>query len=259
MKKIFSYLIVIAITYGVAAYINNPELRKKINNLFQRTPQEVVVKNMYVKHKLVYVKKEPLDTAEILGTLRKGTEVGLITTQEKWAKIKTPAGVSGWVSISSLSEQPVQVSKKEAAKKEKAPPQEEQIYQDLSSSADKIPSSVISIFDTQAQPTEEVPDIIKQELQSRQTTTKTTTQQKAKTSTKTEQQKVTQETPPVVSVSTPTQQETIIQEKPKKSKKETTITKPSSETEEIIKCPNCEAEVIKGERFCPICRELLTK
>lgn len=251
MKKFFSYLIVIIITYAVAAYINNPELRKKINNLFQkRTQEEAVIKNMYVKNKLIYVKKEPQDNAEILGTLKKGTEVGLITTQEKWAKVKTPAGVSGWVNLSSLSEQPVQVSKKETIKKEEI--QQEQPYQDLSySENEKIPSSVVSIFDSQVQTTEEVPDIIKQELQSRQAA-KTTTQQKTKTETKTEQQKISQETPTSVSSSTITQQQEI-KEKPKKTKKETTTS--TQEQEEFIICPNCGAEVIKGERFCPICRE----
>lgn len=258
MKKFLSYLIVIVITYAVATYIHNPELRKKINkkinSIFQRTPQEVVIKNMYVKSKLVYVKKEPQDTAEILGTLKRGTEVGLITIQEKWAKVKTPAGVSGWVSVNSLSDQPLQVTKKEVVKKEELR-KEEQIYQDLSSAeTEKIPSSVVSIFDNQPKVEDDVPDIIRQEIKS-----KKTIQQKTKTeTTKTEQKKISQEISPTVSVSTPQQQETTLIEKPKRTKKETVTTTPNA-TEEIKNCPRCGAEVIKGERFCIICREPLSR
>ncbi|MCS7231591.1 MAG: SH3 domain-containing protein, partial [Elusimicrobiota bacterium] len=119
MKKILSYLIVIAITYTIAAFIHNPDLKNKLNTFIKRTPQEVIIKNMYIKPKIVYVRKEPLDKAEILGTLKRNTEVGLITIQDKWAKVKTPAGISGWVLLDSLKEQPPQTTtKKEEPKQE---------------------------------------------------------------------------------------------------------------------------------------------
>ncbi|MCS7232188.1 MAG: zinc ribbon domain-containing protein, partial [Elusimicrobiota bacterium] len=99
-------------------------------------------------------------------------------------------------------------------------------YQDLSEKS-KIPSSVISAFDTQPEPSpDEPPEIIKQEIQKKQTqkpTTKTTT----------------------------------TQPKTEEVKKETTTQ--TTTTEETINCPNCGAEVIKGERFCPICREQLIR
>lgn len=256
MKKILSYIIVIVITYIIAAFIHNPELRNKLNTFFKKTPQEVIIKNMYIKPKIVYVRKEPLDKAEILGTLKRNTEVGLITIQDKWAKVKTPAGISGWVLLDSLKEQPPQTTTKKEEPKQEI--QQEDItypqYQDLSEKS-KIPSSVISAFDTQPEPSpDEPPEIIKQEIQKKQTQKPTTTKT-ITTQPKTEEVKKEITTQPLTEK--PTQQEITTTTIPKKPKKETTTQ--TTTTEETINCPNCGAEVIKGERFCPICREQLIR
>ncbi|MEN3013420.1 MAG: SH3 domain-containing protein [Endomicrobiia bacterium] len=247
MKKIFSYLIVIAITYIVSAIINNPTLKEKLIAPFKGKPEETIIKVMYIKPRLVYVKKEPAETSEILGTLKRNTEVGVLQVQDKWVKIKTPAGVSGWVLMASLKEQPPATTKKETTQQqEPAPSKEEALtqYEDLSSNG-KIPSSVISVFEETPAATDEPPEIIKQEINKKQTTTplskpKKETKPASSTKTETHPQETPQEKTPTTSSEITT---------PKKIEKQTDV------SEEITTCKNCGAEVIKGERFCPICRE----
>ncbi len=261
MKKFLSYLIVIIITYCVSAYINNPELRKKINNIFQPKPKDVVVKIMYVKPKVAYVKISPEKDAQILGTLRRNVEVGLIEVQNEWAKIKTPAGAVGWVTYDSLKEEkPKEVAQSKPQKSKEEVQQEPQQtqYEDLSAEG-KIPSSIISAFDnvSSQQPQEEIPDVIQQELKKRQTETQaqqTTTKQQATFTKQTSTKQTTQE---IKQEQQPSQQETAITtpQKPKKEKKK--VEQPPITQDETIICPNCGAEVIKGERFCPYCREPL--
>ncbi len=250
MKKFFSYLIVIVITYCIAAYINNPELRQKVKNIFQPKPKETIIKIMYIKPKIAYVTNAPQEDAQILGTLKRNVEVGVIEIQNEWAKVKTPAGVVGWVAYNSLKEEkPKEVAKQET-KQQTQPVQQEQPqetttqYEDLSGSG-KIPSSVISVFDeaTTQQPQEEVPEVIKQELKKKQTTTTTTTATQEVKQGHPQTQENTQSQP--------------VEQKIEVKKRQKTEQKIESSQEETIICPNCGAEVIKGERFCPYCREPL--
>lgn len=261
MKKFLSYLIVIIITYFISAYINNSSFRQKIIDILQPKTKDIIVKIMYVKPKIAYVKTEPKKDAQILGTLRRNVEVGLIEIQNEWAKIKTPAGVVGWITYDSLKEEkPKEVvqNKPQKPKEEAQQESQETQYEDLSAGG-KIPSSVISAFDnaTSQQPQEDIPDVIQQELkrkqteiQTQQTTAKQQTTFTKQTSTKQVTQELKQEQQPTQEATTTTAPKQLKKEKKK-------IEQPPTTQEETIICPNCGAEVIKGERFCPYCREPL--
>ncbi|MCX7956968.1 MAG: SH3 domain-containing protein [Endomicrobia bacterium] len=273
MKKFLSYLIVIAITYFISAYINNSDLRNKISSIFKKEPQEQIIKIMYVKPKTIYVRTEPLDNAEILGSLKRNAEVGLITTQDKWAKIKTPAGVSGWVLFASLKDTPPkQIVQSESAKKETKTEetQQEEIktYQDLSSDG-KIPSNLISAFEQTSPPQDELPDVIKEEIKKTKETPITTTkktqtaksqpQQQTSTTIQTNQPS-TAVAPSTITVTTEQKEEKTVEVKKETKKKKEKIQQEQTDTPpQITNCSNCGAEVMQGERFCPICREPIKK
>lgn len=111
-------------------------------------------------------------------------------------------------------------------------------------SLDEPPEVIKEELKKQQGKKEEPKKVVKEEKPKQQPTQETITQKK--------QQQTT------------TQQETQqTQEKPKKEKKvkppKTETTQEEPQQEEYITCPNCGAEVIKGERFCPYCRESLPK
>jgi large subunit ribosomal protein L7Ae len=263
MKKFFSYVIVIALTYAISAYVNNKELREKVQMYVQQKilrTQKVEI--MYVKPKFTYVRKEASEQSVLLGSLRKGTQVEVLKTEDKWSFIKTPSGVTGWVKYEALTSTPVVKKQVEVVSKPKQKEeyvQEQQVEQQLQQ--EKISQQPLEVIEaTQILPSlDEPPEVIKEELKKQQG--KKEEHKKVVKEEKPKQQQPTQETitQKEQKQQTTTQQETQqTQEKPKKEKK---VKPPKTETtqEEYITCPNCGAEVIKGERFCPYCREPLPK
>jgi|GEM_PF-2214447 large subunit ribosomal protein L7Ae len=267
MKKFFSYVIVIALTYAVSAYVNNKEFREKVQMYVQQKilrTQKVEI--MYVKPKFIYVRKEASEQSVLLGLLRKGTQVEVLKTEDKWSFIKTPSGVTGWVKYEVLTSTPVvkkQVEVVSKAKQKEEYVQEQQVEQQLQQ--EKISQQPLEVIEaTQIlPPLDEPPEVIKEELKKQQEKKeepkKVVKEEKPK-------QQPTQETitQKEQKQQTTTQQETQqTQEKPKKEKKvkppKTETTQEEPQQEEYITCPNCGAEVIKGERFCPYCREPLPK
>jgi len=262
MKKFFSYVIVIALTYAISAYVNNKEFREKVQMYVQQKilrTQKVEI--MYVKPKFTYVRKEASEQSVLLGSLRKGTQVEVLKTEDKWSFIKTPSGVTGWVKYEVLTSTPVVKKQVEVVSKPKQKEeyvQEQQVEQLRQEKISQQPLEVIEA--TQILPSlDEPPEVIKEELKKQQG--KKEEHKKVVKEEKPKQQQPTQETitQKEQKQQTTTQQETQqTQEKPKKEKK---VKPPKTETtqEEYITCPNCGAEVIKGERFCPYCREPLPK
>jgi len=257
MKKVFSYFIIIAITYFVSAYINNKELREKILMFVQQKilrTQKVEI--MYIKPKITYVRKEASDNSPLLGSLRKGTEVKVLKTEDTWSFIETPSGVCGWVKYEVLTSTPVVKKPVEVVSKQKKEYVPEQY---IPQGQEKISQQVVEIIEaTKLVPSlDEPPDFIKEELKKQQEkkeeTKKVVKEDKPKVQPK--QEVVKQELQQQTTTQTVSQQ---VQEKPKKVKPQKTETT-ELQQEEYITCPNCGAEVIKGERFCPYCREPLFK
>jgi uncharacterized protein YgiM (DUF1202 family) len=268
MKKFFSYVIVIALTYAISAYVNNKEFREKVQMYVQQKilrTQKVEI--MYVKPKFIYVRKEASEQSVLLGSLRKGTQVEVLKTEDKWSFIKTPSGVTGWVKYEVLTSTPVVKKQVEVVSKPKQKEeyvQEQQVEQQLQQ--EKISQQPLEVIEaTQILPSlDEPPEVIKEELKKQQE--KKEEPKKVAKEEKPKQQQPTQETitQKEQQQQTTTQQETQqTQEKPKKEKKvkppKTETTQEEKQQEEYITCPNCGAEVIKGERFCPYCREPLPK
>jgi large subunit ribosomal protein L7Ae len=267
MKKFFSYVIVIALTYAISAYVNNKELREKVQMYVQqKILRTQKVKIMYVKPKFIYVRKEASEQSVLLGLLRKGTQVEVLKTEDKWSFIKTPSGVTGWVKYEVLTSTPVVNKQVEVVSKPKQKEeyvQEQQVEQQLQQ--EKISQQPLEVIEaTQILPSlDEPPEVIKEELKKQQEKKeepkKVVKEEKPK-------QQPTQETitQKEQKQQTTTQQKAQqTQEKPKKEKKvkppKTETTQEEQQQEEYITCPNCGAEVIKGERFCPYCREPLPK
>ncbi len=253
MKKLFSYLIVIIITYAVAAYVNNKELRQNIQMFVsQKILKTQKIEIMWIKPKLAFVRKEPSQNAALLGSLKRATQVKVLKKEGEWCFIETPSGIPGWVKYDVLtSTMPTVV-----VSKQKEVVSQEVVVKEYYSH-DKLSTQPLEIIEaTNLVPSlDEPPEIIKEELKKQQVK-----KEEPKSKTQPQQEVVQKEKELQQQTTTQQQVDTTIQ-KPKKIKPPKPVKTETKETEaeEYIICPNCGAEVIKGERYCPYCREPLSK
>lgn len=257
MKKIMFYLIIIVITYFISAYVNNKDLREKIQIfIHQKILRTQKIEIMYIKPKFTYVRKEASDNAALLGSLKRGTQIKVLKTQREWSFIETPSGVSGWVKYEVLTSTPVIVKESEEMKNKSKRIQS--MSQKNLTIEEKISSQPLEIIEAMnlVPSLDEPPEIIKEEIKKQQQKKeeKTEVQTKPKPE-ESQKQSFSQKEDQKEN------QQVIIKEELKKDKEiKSQKTKSIEEkSQEYTKCGNCGAEVIKGERFCPYCREPISK
>ena len=98
MRPVFAVLVLLLLVCSCAAPPPPPPVAEPAILALPPAPvEEVVSGSVRVTASALNVRKEPSQDAEVIAQLKKGTELGVLRSEESWMKVRLANGSSGWV------------------------------------------------------------------------------------------------------------------------------------------------------------------